>query len=110
MAHELDAIYLEQGDSDITAARWHGEVSVPFMVDYKITSFKESFRVGGKEITSFHTPGHSPGSVEYLVESEGKKIFFGQDIHGSLDPSFLSNQKHYTQSLQFLLSLKMCSS
>ena len=103
VAHELDAIYLEQGDSDITAARWYGAVLKPFPVDYAITSFEESFRVGEKEITSFHTPGHSPGSVVYMTESEGKKILFGQDIHGPLDPSFLSNRDQYIKSLQFLL-------
>ena len=107
VAHELDAVYLEKGDSNVTAARWYGEVSESFTVDYKIKSFEESFRVGEKEITSFHTPGHSPGSVVYLVESEGKKILFGQDVHGPLDPSLLSNREDYIKSLKFLLSLKI---
>jgi glyoxylase-like metal-dependent hydrolase (beta-lactamase superfamily II) len=107
VAHESDALYLEGGNSDVTAARWYGEVLEPLKVDYTITSFEESFRVGKRKITSFHTPGHSPGSVVYLVESEGKKILFGQDVHGPLDPSLLSNREYYIQSLQFLLSLKI---
>ena len=107
VAHELDAIYLEEGDSNVTAARWYGKTFEPLKVDCKITSFEESFLVGSKRITSFHTPGHSPGSVVYLVESEGKKILFGQDIHGPLDPSLLSNQEFYIKSLKFLLSLKI---
>ena len=107
VAHELDAIYLEDGNSTITAAQWYDEVSRPFKVDYKIKSFERSFRVGTRKITSFHTPGHSPGSVVYMTESEGKKILFGQDIHGPLDPSFLSNREQYIESLQFLLSLKV---
>jgi glyoxylase-like metal-dependent hydrolase (beta-lactamase superfamily II) len=107
IAHELDAIYLEKGDSDVTAARWYGEVLDPLKVDHKITSFEESFLIGDRRITSFHTPGHSPGSVVYLVESEGKKILFGQDVHGPLDPSILSNQEDYIKSLKFLLSLKI---
>ena len=107
VAHELDAIYLEAGDSNVTAARWYGEALEPLKVDHAITSHEESFLVGGSEITSFHTPGHSPGSVVYLVESEGKKILFGQDVHGPLDSSLLSNRKHYIKSLKFLLSLKI---
>jgi len=107
VAHELDAMYLEKGESNVTAARWYGEVLDPLRIDFKITSFEESFLVGNKEIKSFHTPGHSPGSVVYLVESEGKKILFGQDVHGPLDPSLLSNQEDYIKSLKFLLSLKI---
>ena len=107
VAHELDAVYLEEGDSDVTAARWYGKALKPLRVDYAITSFEESFLVGNRRIISFHTPGHSPGSVVYLVESEDKKILFGQDVHGPLDPSLLSNQKDYKNSLQFLLSLKI---
>ena len=107
VAHELDAMYLEKGESNVTAARWYDEVLDPLRIDFKITSFEESFLVGNKEIKSFHTPGHSPGSVVYLVESEGKKILFGQDVHGPLDPSLLSNQEDYIKSLKFLLSLKI---
>jgi glyoxylase-like metal-dependent hydrolase (beta-lactamase superfamily II) len=107
IAHELDAIYLEKGDSNVTAARWYGEMLEPLKVDHKIASFEESFPVGNKKIKSIHTPGHSPGSVVYMVESEGKKILFGQDVHGPLDPSILSNQEDYIKSLNFLLSLKI---
>ncbi len=107
VAHELDAVYLEKGDSTVTAARWYGKVLEPLKVDYTITSFEESFMVGNRKIKSFHTPGHSPGSVVYLIESEGKKILFGQDVHGPLDPSLLSNHKDYIKSLKFLLSLKI---
>jgi len=107
VAHELDVVYLEEGDSDVTAARWYGKTLKPLRIDYAITSFEELFLIGNRRITSFHTPGHSPGSVVYLVESEGKKILFGQDVHGPLDPSLLSNQKDYKKSLQFLLSLKI---
>jgi glyoxylase-like metal-dependent hydrolase (beta-lactamase superfamily II) len=107
VVHELEAIYLEKGDRDVTAARWYGEVLAPLKVDHKITSAEGSFLIGNRPIKSFHTPGHSPGSVVYLVESEGKRILFGQDIHGPLDPSLLSNQRDYVRSLKFLLSLKV---
>ncbi|UCG66757.1 MAG: MBL fold metallo-hydrolase [Deltaproteobacteria bacterium] len=106
VAHELDAVYLERGDSNVTGARWYGEVLNPVTVDHKITSFEDSFVLGNRTIQSFHTPGHSPGSAVYLVESRGKRILFGQDVHGPLDPSLLSNREDYIKSLKFLLSLK----
>jgi len=107
VAHELDATYLEEGDSNVTAARWYGEVLEPLKVDHKITCHEEAFLIGTRSIKSFHTPGHSPGSVVYLVESEGKRILFGQDVHGPLDPSLLSNREDYIRSLEFLLSLEI---
>jgi len=106
VAHELDAVYLERGDSNVTGARWYGEVLEPVTVDHKITSIKDSFLLGNRTIQSFHTPGHSPGSVVYLVESREKRILFGQDVHGPLDPSLLSNREDYIRSLKFLLTLK----
>jgi glyoxylase-like metal-dependent hydrolase (beta-lactamase superfamily II) len=105
VAHESDAIYLEKGDSNVTGARWYGALLNPFTVDHKITSTEESFSLGSGTLTSFHIPGHSPGSVVYLVESEGKKILFGQDVHGPLDESLQSNRKDYIRSLEFLLSM-----
>jgi len=43
--------------------------------------------------------------VVYLVELERERVLFGQDIHGPLDPSFLSNPEDYIRSLKFLLDL-----
>ena len=106
VAHESDALYLETGDKEVTGARWYGAVIEPFQVDHKITSSQETFALGNGTIQSFHTPGHSPGSVVYLVESAGKKILFGQDVHGPLDATLLSDREDYIRSLKFLLTLK----
>jgi glyoxylase-like metal-dependent hydrolase (beta-lactamase superfamily II) len=105
VAHELDAIYLEEGDSEVTGARWYGAEMHPFTVDHKITAKEESFSLGARAVQSIHTPGHSPGSVVYRTESEGTRILFGQDVHGPLDPSLLSNREDYINSLRFLLTL-----
>ena len=107
VAHELDAPYLEMGDNEVTAARWYGAALKPFHVDHKITSSQESFVLGNGTIQSFYTPGHSPGSVVYMVESAGRKILFGQDVHGPLDASLLSDREDYIRSLKFLLSLNV---
>jgi hypothetical protein len=36
---------------------------------------------------------------------ESKRILFGQDVHGPLDTSLLSNYQDYKNSLSFLLEL-----
>jgi len=105
VAHELDARYLEAGDSEVTAASWYGATIPALPVDHKITGDSETFQLGSGEIRALHCPGHSPGSVVYLTESEGKKVLFGQDIHGPLHPAILSNREDYLISLNMLLQL-----
>ena len=41
-----------------------------------------------------------------MMESEGLKVLFGQDVHGPLHPSLLSNREDYRRSLQLLLELE----
>ncbi|MGA2401185.1 MAG: MBL fold metallo-hydrolase [Syntrophobacteraceae bacterium] len=105
VAHKLDASYLESGDNRVTAASWYGSVLTPFKVDRKLSGNREEILLGGRKIEAIHVPGHSPGSVIYLVESDGQKVVFAQDVHGPLDRSFLSNRKDYLASLKILLGL-----
>ncbi len=105
VAHERDAVFLESADSIATAARWYGTDISPLLIDYKIQRTEEIFQVGNGAIQAIHTPGHSPGSLAYLTEVEGKKVLFGQDIHGPLHPELHSNQNDYVNSLKLLLSL-----
>lgn len=105
VAHELDAPYLEIGDNRVTAANWYGAELQPFRVDRKLAGSREDIFIAGRKIEAIHTPGHSPGSLVYLTESEGKKVLFAQDVHGPLDPGFLSNRKDYQESLKMLLGI-----
>jgi glyoxylase-like metal-dependent hydrolase (beta-lactamase superfamily II) len=106
VAHQLDAAYLETGDSQVTAASWYGAKFQPLTIDHKIEGHKEIFKVGRQEVSAYHCPGHSPGSLVYWVTLENQKILFGQDVHGPLDPSLLSNREDYIRSLKFLMGLK----
>ena len=106
VAHELEAPYLEQGDDVVTAAKWYGSSLEPVAIDIKLQGDEEEIDLGGREIKAIHTPGHSPGSVVYTTESEGLKILFGQDVHGPLDSSLLSNREDYVSSLDLLLSME----
>lgn len=106
IAHELDAQFIEKGDNQVTAANWYNSKLQPCTVDHKLTKAEESIKLGERIITAVHTPGHSPGSVVYVTESEGLKVVFAQDVHGPLDPSFLSNRADYQNSLKRILDLK----
>ena len=105
VAHELDASYLEDGDSTVTAANWYGARMEPLKIDIKIKNIEETFKVGAGRIVAHHCPGHSPGSVVYLAELDSNLVLFGQDVHGPLDAAFLSNRDDYKRSLKFLAGL-----
>ena len=106
VAHQLDATFLESGDSGVTAASWYGTEMQPLAIDHKIEGHKEIFELGNGNVLAYHCPGHSPGSLVYLVKLEKQKILFGQDVHGPLDPSLLSNREDYSRSLKFMMGLK----
>jgi glyoxylase-like metal-dependent hydrolase (beta-lactamase superfamily II) len=106
IAHALDAPFLETGDNRVTAATWYGSKIQPFTVDRKLSAAREDIQIGERIVVAVHTPGHSPGSVVYLVESDGLKVLFGQDVHGPLHPSLLSNRTDYLRSLELMLSLE----
>jgi glyoxylase-like metal-dependent hydrolase (beta-lactamase superfamily II) len=94
VAHQLDAAYLEAGDSGVTAASWYGTKMKPLTIDHKIEGHKEIFNVGKQAVFAYHCPGHSPGSLVYLVKLE------------PLDPSLLSDREDYIRSLKFMMGLK----
>jgi glyoxylase-like metal-dependent hydrolase (beta-lactamase superfamily II) len=106
VAHELDASYLEAGDSTVTAATWYGARMNPLKIDCKIKNDKQSFQVANAEMTAYHCPGHSPGSLVYVTRLENRQVLFGQDVHGPLDDSFLSDPDDYKRSLKFLTGLQ----
>lgn len=81
VAHEQDAVFLETGDSEVTAASWYESALKKFKIDHKIQGSKEIFSVGSGSITALHAPGHSPGSMVLLTESRREKVLFGQDVH-----------------------------
>ncbi|MBC2717544.1 MAG: MBL fold metallo-hydrolase [Desulfobacteraceae bacterium] len=105
VAHKLDAQYLEKGNNTVTAADWYGSSIKPFTVDQKISNKQTDILLGDRKITAIHTPGHSPGSLVFLTESDGKKVLFGQDVHGPLAPGLKSNRKDYIASLEKMISL-----
>jgi len=106
IAHALDAPFLERGDDIVTAASWYGASIQGFAVDTVLSGVEEDIELGSHVIKAIHAPGHSPGSVVYLTESQGMKVLFAQDVHGPLHPSLLSNKEDFSQSLKQLVSIR----
>jgi len=104
--HELDAAVVERGDNRMTAAYWYGVIFAPLPVDMKITKEEEQLKVNDQEVVCLHTPGHTPGSISVYLDLGGKRILFGQDIHGPFLPEFGSNISHWQKSMEKLLELK----
>lgn len=104
--HELDARALETGDSVRTAANWYGTTFPPTKVDQKLKGAHEMLKFGDEELHCLHTPGHTPGSVSIYLDRAGKRVLFGQDIHGPFHKAFGSDIAAWKKSMQPLLDLE----
>jgi glyoxylase-like metal-dependent hydrolase (beta-lactamase superfamily II) len=105
VAHELDAVYLESGDSEVTAASWYGTRQAPLAVDIKLQGDESTISVGSGSVKAIHWPGHSPGSVVYTAVVDDELVLFGQDVHGPIHPSLRSDETKYQASLRKLADL-----
>ncbi|MBN2158989.1 MAG: MBL fold metallo-hydrolase [Spirochaetes bacterium] len=105
VAHELDAEFMESGDSEVTAASWYGAWMDPVKVDIKMSGKEQAFALGDLSVTMYHAPGHSPGSAVLTMKSDGRLVLFGQDVHGPLNDALRSVRGDYEKSLEFMLSL-----
>lgn len=105
LIHELDAGAVETGDSRKTAAGWYGTTFPPLAVDRKLKGEHETLKFGGEELHCLHTPGHTPGSISLYLDRGGKRVLFGQDIHGPFHKDFDSDIELWKKSMQKLLTL-----
>lgn len=104
--HELDAPAVETGDSIRTAANWYETIFPPMKVDRKIKGGKEVLQFGAEELHCLHTPGHTPGSISVYLDRDGRRVLFGQDIHGPFHKAFGSDIEDWKKSMRSLLALK----
>jgi len=105
-AHELDADAIEEeGHDRETAAKWYGVNYKPIKLTKRLKGDLEILNLGIYDFQCIHIPGHTPGSISILIETEDqKKILFGQDVHGPIIPG-VSNFEDYQNSLRKLLDL-----
>jgi glyoxylase-like metal-dependent hydrolase (beta-lactamase superfamily II) len=106
IAHELDAGPMEEGDPVRTAAEWYQATFPRTPVDYKLSEVREVLKFEKGELLCLHTPGHTPGSIAVILDRDGKRVLFGQDIHGPFADSFGSDLVAWRKSMEILLGLK----
>jgi metallo-beta-lactamase class B len=106
VAHELDAEAIERADPDMTAADAYGMSFPPTTVDRQLSGELETLAVGEQCIHCLHIPGHTPGSIAPYLDRGGKRILFGQDIHGPFLKRFRSDLGQWKRSMEKLLALK----
>lgn len=106
IAHERDADAIEGRVLGPTAASWYGVVYKPVTIDTIILGESEKQKIGNVDFTFLHTPGHTPGSISVYCDIGGKRILFGQDIHGPFDASFGSSINDWKSSMDKLLKLE----
>jgi glyoxylase-like metal-dependent hydrolase (beta-lactamase superfamily II) len=105
VAHALDAVFLETGDSEVTAASWYGARLNPLPVDIKLDQQETRITIGSGTLTARHWPGHSPGSLIYYAKVDDRLVLFGQDVHGPIHPALRSDAHRYQRSLAQMLEL-----
>ncbi|MEM2869302.1 MAG: MBL fold metallo-hydrolase [Thermoplasmata archaeon] len=106
VAHELDMDAIQGRNPSKSAEGWYGIRLEPVGVDDILRSEEERRIVGGVELHLLHTPGHTPGSIVVWADIEGKKVLFGQDIHGPFDPDFGSDIDEWRRSMSRVLALE----
>jgi glyoxylase-like metal-dependent hydrolase (beta-lactamase superfamily II) len=108
IAHEGDLDAIEGRNRKKTAADWYGVDYSPVKVDDVIRAQhdEETRTLGDITLHFLHTPGHTPGSMVVYADIKGKRVLFGQDIHGPFDPAFDSDIKEWRRSMKKVLELE----
>ena len=104
IAHELDADAIESGVG--IAAEAYGVDYLPCTVDIRLAGDEQMLKFGDHELHMIHVPGHTPGSVAAYIDIDGKRVLFGQDIHGPYISEWGADRELAATSLQKLIDLK----
>lgn len=104
IAHKLDADAIDSGIG--VGAEAYGVGYIPCKVDIKLSKPEESLKFGSHTLNVIHIPGHTSGSVAAYIDIDGKRILFGQDIHGPYLPKWGADFKQAAVSLKKLIDLK----
>jgi len=106
LIHKGDAAALENGDPVRSAAGWYGLTLEPTMPDLTLTGGEEIPLENGEPLHIVHAPGHTPGSLVAWADLGGKRVLFGQDVHGPFSPQFGSDLTTWAYSMRGLLELQ----
>ena len=74
-AHELDAERIEQKQTEPFPNQFYANYKYePVKVTHRITRDNEILKFGQLEVKCLHIPGHTPGSLAYILSISGKNI------------------------------------
>ncbi len=106
-AHEKEVPALEgaPGTARMTAASWYGVEYIPVTIQHQIKGDEEVIQIGSVAFHCIFIPGHTPGSMAIYCDIEGKRVLFGQDVHGPIMAAFGSDQRQYEASLHKMIAL-----
>lgn len=103
-AHELDAAQIEQKPTGQYIEQYYGDYKYqPVKLAKKIKYDNEVLKFGKFKFQCIHIPGHTPGSVAYLLEIKKKKILFGGDLPGVVLNFRGDDLEEYLTSMKKLL-------
>jgi metallo-beta-lactamase class B len=102
---ETDVPAAERDDRIATAAENLYRVeSAPVKVD--IILKEGPFESGGRKYEIYHTPGHTPGSISVLTESDGLRLLFSGDaVRGWYLPGSGSDMRAWESTLEKMMTL-----
>ena len=103
IAHQLDTPAIETGNG--TGAEFYQADYRPCPVDIIISGPEASLKYGRHQFNLVHIPGHTPGSLAVYTDM-GKRVLFGQDIHGPYMPAWGADPAQAAASLQKLIDLE----
>lgn len=105
-AHQLELPAVEEGLPQLTAANWYGVNYQGVKVDIVLNDPFEPLQIGDYQLRFVHIPGHTPGSIAVYADIDGKRVLFGQDIHGPFNREWGSDISQWRASMQKLLDLR----
>jgi glyoxylase-like metal-dependent hydrolase (beta-lactamase superfamily II) len=106
VAHALDADPIRTGDPEFTVASLYGIQLQGVVIDRVVDCAEETLEFSAGKLKLIHTPGHTPGSLVALLDTDKERVLFGQDIHGPFSPAFGSDLDAWQKSMQRLMDLE----
>ena len=106
VAHQLELPAIEKGLPHLTAASWYGVKYEKVKVDRVLQGDEEKIKLDQLELVCLHTPGHTVGGISPYIDIGGKRILFGQDIHGPFNEQWGSDLNQWELSMQKLMELE----
>jgi glyoxylase-like metal-dependent hydrolase (beta-lactamase superfamily II) len=105
-AHELDAIKIEEIPTDDYIQQYYSDYNYePVKLAKKIKKDNEILKFGNYHFKCIHIPGHTPGSLAFLLEIDKKKVLFGGDVPGVALDTRGGDLNEYLNSMKKILDL-----